>query len=130
MHGPALSDQSWQARAPGGYTLKEFEVDWQQQSVRCPQGQPSQSWQVARRGKQAGSITVLFARETCETCPVRALCTRSLKDGRKLSLPPRERAELLARNRAQATDEAYQRHYGLRSGVEACISQAVRRVGS
>ena len=70
---------------------------------------------------------MLFARATCGTCPVRALCTRSLKDGRKLSLPPRERAELLARNRAQATDEAYQRHYGLRSGVEACISQAVGR---
>ncbi len=28
LHGPALSDQSWQARAPGGYTLKEFETDF------------------------------------------------------------------------------------------------------
>lgn len=130
VHGPALSDQSWQARAPGGYTLKAFEVDWQQQSVRCPQGHQSQSWQVAQRGKQAGSITVLFAREICDGCPVRGQCTRSQKQGRKLSLPPQERAELLAHNRAQASDEAYQRHYGLRSGVEACISQAVRRVGS
>jgi len=130
VHGPALSDQSWQARAKGGYTLKEFEVDWQQERVRCPQGQASQSWQVARGGKQAGSITVLFARETCENCPVRGQCTRSLKHGRQLSLPPPERAKLLAQNRAQASDPAYQRHYGLRSGVEACISQAVRRVGS
>jgi transposase len=130
VHGPALSDQSWQARTPGGYTLQDFEVDWQQQTVRCPQGHQSQSWQVAKRGKQVGSINVLFARETCEHCPVRAQCSRSLKQGRKLTLPPRERAELLAQNRAQARDEAYQRHYGLRSGVEACISQAVRRVGS
>ncbi len=130
VHGPALSDQSWQARTPGGYTLKEFEVDWQQQMVRCPQGHQSQSWQESLRGKQAGSINVLFARETCENCPVRAQCSRSLKQGRKLTLPPRERAELLAQNRAQASDQAYQRHYGLRSGVEACISQAVRRLGS
>ena len=130
VHGPALSDQSWQARTPGGYTLKAFEVDWQQQTVRCPQGHQSQSWQQSLRGKQAGSINVLFARETCEHCPVRAQCSRSLKQGRKLTLPPRERAELLAQNRAQASDQAYQRHYGLRSGVEACISQSVRRLGS
>ncbi len=130
VHGPALSDQSWQARTPGGYTLQEFEVDWQQQTVRCPQGHQSQSWQVASAGKQAGSINVLFARATCEHCPVRAQCCRSLTQGRKLTLPPRERAELLAQNRAQARDEAYQRHYGLRSGVEACISQEVRRLGS
>src|SRR6266566_2975714 len=130
VHGPALSDQSWQARTPGGYTLQEFEVDWQQQTVRCPQGHQSQSWQVASAGKQAGSINVLFARASCEPCPVRAQCCRSLTQGRKLTLPPRERAELLAQNRAQARDEAYQRHYGLRSGVEACISQEVRRLGS
>jgi len=130
VHGPALSDQSWQARTPGGYTLQAFAVDWQQQTVRCPQGHQSQSWQVARRGKQAGNITVLFARETCEHCPVRAQCSRSLKHGRKLTLPPRERAELLAQNRAQASDPAYQRQYALRSGVEACISQSVRRLGS
>ena len=130
VHGPALSDQSWQARTPGGYTLKAFEVDWQQQTVRCPQGHQSQSWQQSLRGKQAGSINVLFARETCEHCPVRAQCSRSLKQGRKLTLPPRERAELLAQNRAQVSDQAYQRHYGLRSGVEACISQSVRRLGS
>jgi transposase len=130
VHGPALSDQSWQARAPGGYTLKAFEVDWQQQTVRCPQGQQSQSWQVAKRGKQAGSITVLFERTTCASCPVRGHCTRSQKQGRKLSLPPQERAELLAHNRPQATDDAYQRQYALRSGVEACISQSVRRLGS
>ncbi len=130
VHGPALSDQSWQARTPGGYTLKEFEVDWQQHTVRCPQGQQNESWQVAKRGKQAGSISVLFARASCEPCPVRAQCTRAQKQGRKLSLPPPERAQLLAQNRAQASDEANLRHYGLRSGVEACISQAVRRVGS
>ncbi len=85
VHGPALSDQSWQARTPGGYTLKAFEVDWQQQTVRCPQGHQSQSWQQSLRGKQAGSINVLFARETCEHCPVRAQCSRSLKQGRKLT---------------------------------------------
>src|SRR5260221_4826439 len=127
VHGPALSDQSWQARAPGGYTLKEFAVDWQQQTVQCPQGHQSQSWQVAKTGKQAGSITVLFARATCASCPVREQCTHSLKQGRKLTLPPQERAEVLAQNRAQASDPAYQRHYGLRTGVEACISQAVAR---
>jgi len=61
---------------------------------------------------------------------VRGQCTRSLKHGRQLSLPPQERAEVLARNREQATDAASQRQYALRSGVEACISQEVRRLHS
>lgn len=130
VQGPLLSDQSWQARVPGGYTLADFEVDWEQQTVRCPQGQQNQSWKVARGGKQAGSITVRFAREACESCPVREQCCRSLTQGRQLTLPPREQAELLAQNRAQARDPAYQRAYGLRSGVEACISQEVRRLES
>lgn len=130
VHGPALSDQSWQARAPGGYTLKEFTVDWQQQTVQCPQGHQSQSWRVAKQGKQAGSSNVLFAHDTCANCPVRGQCTRSLKQGRKLTLPPPERAQVLARNREQATDAASQRQYALRSGVEACISQEVRRLHS
>ncbi|MFL5696124.1 MAG: transposase [Ktedonobacteraceae bacterium] len=105
-------------------------MDWEQQVVRCPQGQQNQSWKVAERGKQAGSITVLFARETCEVCPLREQCSRSLQHGRQLKWPPREQAELLAQNRAQASDPAYQHDYALRSGVEACISQEGRRVGS
>jgi transposase len=128
--GPALSDQSWQARTPGGYTLKDFTIDWQKQVVRCPQGHQSQSWQVAKSGKSAGSIRVLFARETCAACPVRAQCTQAQKHGRQLSLPPREQAQWLATNRQLQSDDAYRRQYGVRSGVEACISQAVRRLHS
>lgn len=126
--GPALSDQSWQARTPGGYTLKDFAIDWQEQVVRCPQGHESQSWEVFKSGKSAGSIRVLFAREICATCPVRTQCTRALQHGRQLSLPPPEQAEWLATNRQLQSDDAYRHRYGLRSGVEACISQAVRRL--
>ncbi len=126
--GPALSDQSWQARTAGGYTLSDFAIDWQKQVVRCPQGQQSQSWQVGKSGKSAGSIRVLFARQTCAACPVRAQCRRAEQQGRQLSLPPPEQAQWLATNRQLQSDETYRRRYGLRSGVEACISQAVRRL--
>ncbi len=128
--GPALSDQSWQARTPGGYTLKDFAIDWQAQVVRCPQGHQSQSWEVGKSGKSAGSIRVRFAHETCAACPVHAQCTQAQKQGRQLSLPPREQAEWLAINRQVQSEEAYRRQYGLRSGVEACISQEVRRLDS
>ena len=128
--GPALSDQSWQARTPGGYTLKDFAIDWHGQHVRCPQGHLSQSWEVSKSGESAGSIRVLFARETCAACQVRAQCTHAQQQGRQLSLPPPERAEWLATNRQLQSDEAYRRAYGLRSGVEACISQEVRRLHS
>lgn len=126
--GPALSDQSWQARTPGGYTLKDFAIDWHGQHVRCPQGHLSQSWEVGKSGQSAGTLRVFFARETCAACPVRGQCTRSEQRGRQLSLPPPEQAQWLATNRQLQSDAAYRRQYGLRSGVEACISQAVRRL--
>src|SRR5947209_9304846 len=40
--GPVLFDTSWQQHS--GYGLSAFELDWQQQQARCPQGQLSQSW--------------------------------------------------------------------------------------
>lgn len=34
--GPLQESTSWQVQADEGYGLYDFEVDWQQQSVRCP----------------------------------------------------------------------------------------------
>jgi transposase len=42
--GPALPDSSWQARAGRGFDQAQFQVDWQQQQVTCPQGQRSVKW--------------------------------------------------------------------------------------
>lgn len=52
--GPVLPDSSWQALSPDGLDLTQFEINWDEQSARCPQGHLSKSWEriVDRRGQQ------------------------------------------------------------------------------
>ena len=69
--GPALSDNSWQAKAGKGFDVGSFHLDWQAQLATCPQGQTSCRWGQARE-----RIEVVFAQETCAACPVRSHCTR------------------------------------------------------
>ena len=42
--GPPRPNPSWQAKVEGGYTIDRFEVDWDEQRVRCPQGKLSSAW--------------------------------------------------------------------------------------
>jgi hypothetical protein len=42
--GPVRPDVSWQAKAPDGYDLSQFQIDWDKQQVTCPEGKHSQSW--------------------------------------------------------------------------------------
>ena len=42
--GPPRPNVSWQAKTPGAYDLDRFEIDWEAQQVRCPQGKWSSSW--------------------------------------------------------------------------------------
>lgn len=34
--GPAPGDSQWQSRAGKGFALANFEIDWEQEKVRCP----------------------------------------------------------------------------------------------
>jgi Transposase DDE domain len=77
LRGPTRPTPGWQAQVDGGYTVDQFEVDWAQQRVRCPQGKWSAAWWD--QGDQASSraIFVEFALEDCQVCPARAVCTRA-----------------------------------------------------
>ena len=44
LRGPTRPSPGWQAQVEGGYTVDQFEVDWAQQRVRCPQGKWSTAW--------------------------------------------------------------------------------------
>src|SRR5260370_9376787 len=57
---PALSDQSWQARTPGGYTLKDFAIDCQDQVGRRPQRHQRQPRQAFKRATSAGATPSPF----------------------------------------------------------------------
>ena len=54
--GPPRPNPSWQAKLAGGYTIDRFEVDWDKQRVRCPQGRLSSAW--SRQIDQTGTPSI------------------------------------------------------------------------
>ena len=125
--GPVLLNTSWQQQS--GYGLSAFELDWQQQQARCPQGQVSQSWKpnVGNRGEQM--IQVRFAAQVCQRCEAKAQCTTSEKRGRTVTFYPRQVHETLQQRRGEQGGKAFQQAYAPRAGVEGTISEGVRRHG-
>jgi transposase len=128
--GPVPPDTSWQARAQHGYALPQFDIDWEAQSVTCPQGVQSTCWSTAQHPDyNVPVIHVRFPRATCHSCPVREDCTRARNDGRTLTFLERESYEALqARRQAQQTP-AFRQQYQARAGIEGTLSQGVRALG-
>lgn len=124
--GPAASDTSRPGRAEQGYAQSQFQIDWQQQRVTCPQGQQSQSWQEWEQGQR---IRVTFAKSDCDACPVRLACTQAQKAGRHLNLQPQADFEALQTRRREQLTPEFQRDYARRAGIEGTISQGVRVLG-
>ena len=109
--GPALSDNSWQAKADKGFDAAHFQIDWQGRLVTCPQGQTSQRWTPIDKPDR---IEVVFARHTCAACPCRTDCTQSQTTGRVLHLRPRAAHQARPRTTARTAD----------AGVSPAVCQA------
>jgi hypothetical protein len=127
--GPSRFDASWQAKAGGGYGIGRFEVDWERERVRCPQGRLSSAWSplVERSGRSY--VRVLFRKADCGPCPARASCTRARHGARYLKLPPRAEHEALETARERLTTQDGRHLYARRAGIEGTISQGVRAFG-
>jgi transposase len=128
---PLLADQSRQARAGAGFDRASFDIDFDAQQARCPQGQTSTWWNpVRQRGTPA--IVIKFAAQTCRPCPVRDRCTRSTSPtiGRQLTVPPREVHQAQRAARAAQNTPDWQARYTARAGVEGTIRQAVAVTGT
>ncbi len=127
--GPPRPNPSWQGKIEGGHTLDRFEVDWDEERVRCPQGKLSSAWspQVDQAG--APYVSVWFRKTDCAACAARPLCTRAEHQARHLKLPPRAEHEALRAARERlATTEGRRRH-ARRAGIEGTLSQGVRAFG-
>src|SRR5690242_5033029 len=44
LFGPPRPNPAWQGKAEGGYTPDRFEIDWEHERARCPQGKSSSGW--------------------------------------------------------------------------------------
>jgi transposase len=75
-------------------------------------------------------VQIVFAKRTCQACPVRERCTDARSSGRSMTVRyPPERHELLqtARLRQQTAD--FKRLYRVRAGIEGPFSQTTRNTG-
>jgi transposase len=127
--GPPRPNPSWQAKVEGGYTIDLFEVDWDKQRVRCPQGRLSSAWSPQIDQTGAPYISVWFRRTDCGPCPARPSCTRGKHQARHLKLPLRAEHEALGAARERLGAKEGRRRYGRRAGIEGTLSQGVRAFG-
>jgi transposase len=126
--GPLKQEGGWQHET--GHGLSAFQVDWDKQQVRCPQGHLSQNWCPGRHNRGEEVIWVRFSTVTCQACPVKELCTKREKNkGRILTLSPQAVHEARSRRRAEQSSPAFQQRYALRAGIEGTISEGVRGHG-
>jgi transposase len=125
---PLRTDSSRQARAGDGYDRSAFAIDYDARTATCPQGKPSTGWTPVRV-EGHDKIVVRFGITNCRPCPARELCTKAVKNGRQLTILPREVHELQAALRPGQQGQDWQDDYKRRSGIEAAISQAVTTTG-
>ena len=126
--GPTRKDNSWQTKVDGAYDVYQFEIDWDNERVRCPQGHYSRSW-YERQDKRGHYFQVRFSAKHCIPCKTRSQCTRSKQQTRTLKLQPRPLYEALKEARSFHESEKGKTLYSKRAGVEGTISQGVRAFG-
>jgi DDE family transposase/transposase-like protein DUF772 len=87
----AIYCKAWRVSNRGRFAKPAFVLDWEQQTIRCPNGvvQPLLLGQ-----------TVHFPAMTCAACPLRGQCTTSAQ-GRSVSIHPDERLLEELRTRQQ-----------------------------
>lgn len=122
--GPIRIDSSWQASQAKGFDLSHFTINWEKQTVTCPQGHNNQSWRLSKDKAGLPKIAVRFATRTCQGCPVRTDCTHG--DSRCVYFKPKEDFEILQWARQRELSHSFQKRYAKRAGIEGTISQATR----
>lgn len=112
-----------------GFAKEDFHVDWQAETVTCPQGTVSPQWKpTVADGKPR--LSVLFRRADCRACSVRQQCTGNVDGkGRHLLLLPEPLQEIQTRTRALQQTPEWKRRYALRAGCEATVSETVHAHG-
>lgn len=129
--GPVQRDSSPQAQTPGGLTADQFQVDFEQKRAVCPAGQMATIWSDSHNRYGASVVHIRFPVAICRACPLRPKCmptSSSTKHGRSLQLKP-SHVQVQAR-RLEQTTPAFKELYRHRAGIEASLSNAVRRHGA
>jgi transposase len=125
--GLLSANSGWQSRAATGYGLEAFELDWEAQKARCPQGSHRVRWTPGHDVSGDPVVRIRFHGPTCRACEVRSRCTAAKDQPRQLTVRPQAQHEAIQAARQRQETEAFKAQYALRAGVESSLSQGVRR---
>lgn len=124
--GPVPPDPSWQAQAGQGFAVACFQIDWDSQTVTCPQGHTSKGWYPRQDRRGNAVIEVPFDRADCLACACRADCTKSATEPRMIHFRPQAEHAMLQTARQRQQTVEFKQQYKKRAGVEGTLSQATR----
>jgi transposase len=124
--GPVAPNTTWQAKDPQAYDTSKFLIDWESETITCPEGKTSKKWTIKQKENGQEELRAHFAQKDCKVCPVRTLCTRSAVNPRQIVLRPRGQHDAIQAARNRQTTKEFQERYAKRSGIEGTISQGVR----
>jgi len=126
--GPVPTSKSWQDRVEGAFDHTQFQIDWENRIVTCPNGKTSLTCSERKTWRGTPSFTFRFDKADCIPCPFREKCSRAKNIGRTLTLYPQAEyeAQRAARNRQKTED--FKKLYGERAGIESTMAQGVRRM--
>ncbi|MDQ2802254.1 MAG: IS1182 family transposase [Pseudomonadota bacterium] len=127
--GPVRPDTSWQAKAGQGYDISAFSIDWDAKAVTCPQGHKNVDWIPGHDRWGTAVVHIGFAKRACRACPSRPLCTRAKTAPREMTFRQPGRHEAIQAARQQQETPQWRALYGVRAGIEGCLSQDVRVCG-
>lgn len=105
----------------GRLSAETFELDFERQVARCPEGQTSAVWSVGKR-----ALRIRFPAAAGVVCPRRSECTAS-SQGRMLHLSLHY--QQLQRDRARTATEAFRNLCRERAGLEATLSKLIQQHG-
>jgi hypothetical protein len=115
-HDTVIKPGPLRPAVPGGFTIDDFTIDGEAGTVTCPAGH-------TRPVSPARTVTFGAA---CAGCPLRPRCTTA-KDGRSMTIHPRE--DLLRAARAQARTDDFKKACPTRSAIERIISWTATQNG-
>ncbi|MDJ0703712.1 MAG: IS1182 family transposase [Leptolyngbyaceae cyanobacterium MO_188.B28] len=129
LFGPTRLDCGWQAKEGKGFAASDFRVDWENQSVTCPEGKTSISWTPVNDVRDNEVIQIKFANADCSRCPSLDLCTHSKRQRRTVTILPEAQYKALQMARERETTSEYKEEYACRAGIEGTLSEGVRAHG-
>ena len=117
IFGPPRPNNQWQSLSKNGFTLQDFQIDWENKQVTCPNGQTTTNWYPYLR-QEVEHIRVRFKSSQCNGSEKGNLCTHFVREARSIGFANKDNYLILEEFRKIQDNPAWQKLYNQRAGIE------------